>query len=59
MNHCHPTDSQVSSSETSTLCIDSHSGEPILVKKKKKLQVILSALRPLTCNSMWPQHTLQ
>ena len=26
---------------------------------KKKTQVILSALRPLTCNSMWPQHTLQ
>ena len=22
-------------------------------------QVILSALRPLTCNSTWPQHTLQ
>ena len=28
-------------------------------KKKKKRQVILSALRPLTCNSTRPQHTLQ
>ena len=28
-------------------------------KKKKKMQVILSALCPLLCNSMWPQHTLQ
>ena len=25
----------------------------------KKMQVILSALCPLTCNSTWPQHTLQ
>ena len=30
-----------------------------LKKKKKKTQVILSALRPLTCNSTWPHHTLQ
>ena len=28
-------------------------------KKKKNMQVILSALRPLTCSSTQPQHTLQ
>ena len=28
-------------------------------KTKTKKQVILSALCPLLCNSMWPQHTLQ
>ena len=27
--------------------------------EKKKTQVILSALWPLTCNSTWPQHTSQ